>query len=530
MRKITFLIALLFTFSISMAQVVENFESLKMNAFDVGANGSTSVVANPDKSGINTSEYVGKMVRGADGQPWAGWYATLATPVDVTANKYVHIKIWKPRISPVVFKYERDGANSGDVYSDNPQALVGQWEELVFNMGAVEGVGGDYVKIVLIPDFESPLTLTEDITLYFDDFYVNNDPTVGSAAVQIMEDFEHIPLNIMLGGADDLSTMTLVPNPDPSGLNLSSHVIKYHRDKDGVVYGGFYSGTPVDLTTNKYMHVKVWKPRISPLKFKIESGTGSNFEWPSTLPQTEVNTWVDYVFDFSENTGVFPTIVFMPDFEEPLTLTEDIEIYFDDFILSDNPNPFTIPQLVLNVDMTEAGDLTDVPVYLSGAFGGNYGTWTEPGTNPILEMLDPDGDKIYSITIFVPDGTYEFKFFKGANWDGGDPVGNRVLQYEGDMKVSYKWNVQGALGVPQNPLVNKIIMYPNPVSNELIINTSIAIKEVTITSMLGQMVGTYQINGIGRNSINTADLSNGLYIVTFYGKDGSRQIQKLIKN
>lgn len=36
------------------------------------------------------------MVRGFDGDPWAGWYATIPTAIDVTANKYVHVKIWKP--------------------------------------------------------------------------------------------------------------------------------------------------------------------------------------------------------------------------------------------------------------------------------------------------------------------------------------------------------------------------------------------------------------------------------------------------
>lgn len=530
MRKITLLIVLMFTFSwASMAQVVENFESIKMNIFAQGTNGSVSVIPNPDATGINTSGNVAKIVRGFDGDPWCGWYATIPTPIDFNTNKYVHVKVWKPRISPVKFKIEEGETGNIEVASMNPQTVVNGWEELVFDFTAATG---PYVKIVFFPDFEDPLTLTEDITVYLDDIYVNNDPTPGSAPVQIIENYEHIPLNIMTGGAEDLSKFTLVQNPDKSGVNLSDYVIKFDRDKDGVPWGGFYSGTPVDFTTNKYMHVKVWKPRTSPIKFKIEGGEGGNFEWPSTVEQTEVNVWVDYVFDFTANTGVFPTIVFMPDFEDPLTLTEDIVIYFDDIILNNDPNPMTPPQLTLNVDMTEAGDMTDIPVYLSGALGGIYGTWNEPGTNENNLMLDEDGDGIYSITIFLPDGLYAFKFFKGAGWDGGDPApgGDRVLNYAGTMDVTYKWNVQGALSVPQNPLVDKIKMYPNPVTSELIISNSVEVKEVTITSMLGQIVGTYQINGIGRTSINTADLSNGLYFVSFYGKDGSRLVQKLIKN
>ncbi|MBL7906382.1 MAG: T9SS type A sorting domain-containing protein [Bacteroidales bacterium] len=529
MRKFTLLCIVMLAFAgFANAQTIEDFESIKMNGFDVGANGSVTVVANPDPTGINTSLTVGKMVRGADGQPWAGWYATIPTPVDVTANKYVHIKVWKPRISPVVFKYEGGGGNSGDVYSMNPQTLVNQWEELVFDMSVVSG---EYVKIVLIPDFESPLTLTEDITLYFDDLYVNNDPSVGSAPAQVMENYEYIPLGIMTGGAEDLSYFQLIPNPDKSGVNLSDYVIKFHRDKDGVPWGGWYSGTQVDVTTNKYMHVKVWKPRISPIKFKIEAGAAGTLEVAATNAQTVVNGWADYVFDFSEKTGTYPTIVFLPDFEDPLTLTEDIDLYFDDVILNNDPNPITPPVQVINVDMSESGLAEGQQVFLSGALGGVYGTWNEPGTNANNEMFDLDGDKIYSISLALPDGVIAFKFFMGTGWGSGDPApgGDRTYTVAGSCNITYKWGVDGLLGVPVNPLAGKVQMYPNPVSNKLQINTTAKVDRVIITSTLGQVVENIEMTS-DNLSISTASLSNGMYFVTFVGNDGSKLTQKLMKN
>ncbi|MDD3743325.1 MAG: T9SS type A sorting domain-containing protein [Lentimicrobiaceae bacterium] len=534
MKKFTILFALMFTWGFAMSQTIENFESLTMTLFSGGTNGSLSVVPNPDPTGINTSGHVVKMVRGFNGDPWAGWYATLPTPIDVTANKYVHLKVWKPRISPVVFKYEGE-VNSGDVSPINPQTTVNQWEELVFDMSVVSG---DYVKIVLIPDFENPLTLTEDIVLYFDDLYANNDPTVGSAPVQIMEDYEFITMNYM-GNANppDESSFEIVPNPDQSGLNLSETVVKFTRDKDGVPWGGFFSQLPepIDVTTNKYMHVKVWKPRISPIKFKIEGGEAGNLETASISPQEKVNEWEDIVFDLSSKTGTYPTIVFMPDFEDPLTLTEDIVIYFDDIILNNDPNPMTgLPELTINVDMSEAGTVDRV--FLSGALGGIYGTWAEPGSNPNNEMFDSDGDKIYSITIKHEYAPVEFKFFKGTGWGGGDPVqspgldqGNRKYDFTEPASITYKWGVAGLLLVPENMLATQVKMYPNPVSNELIINSSNIVKEVTITSMLGKMIYTGQLNKNGDTVINTGELSSGLYFVTFYGNDGSRAVQKLVK-
>lgn len=527
MKKSTIVLLMIFAFArISMAQTIETFESLKMNLMEAGPNGSMMVVPNPDPTGINTSSNVVKFVRGK-GQPWGGFYATLPTPIDVTNNKFVHVKVWKPRISPVKFKLENPNF---EVASINPQTVVNGWEELVFEFPTATG---DYVKIVFMPDFEDPLTLTEDIIIYFDDLTINNDPNPGSAPVQVMEDYENIPMNLMKGGAEDLSSFTIVPNPDKSGVNLSDYVIKFHRDKDGVAWGGFYSATPIDVTTNKYMHVKVWKPRVSPVVFKIEGGAAGTVEKPCTPAQTVTGAWVDCVFNFTDKTGAYPTIVFMPDFENPLTLTEDIDIYFDDIILNNDPNPMTPPEQIIAVDMNPAGIITGDRVFISGAIGGIHGTWEEPGKNLNNEMFDPDGDGIFKITMHLGDGLYAFKFFKNIGWGSGDPApgGDRTFNFTGSIYLIYTWGVQGhVVSVPQYLLAEKIQMYPNPVENELFINSNAQLSRVIITSTLGAVVADHQFGNTGNQRISTASLSSGMYFITFMDKDGKKQTQKLIKN
>ncbi len=94
------------------------------------------------------------------------------------------------------------------------------------------------------------------------------------------------------------------------------------------------------------------KTRISPLKFKVEDGPSGNLEIASMNPQTVVNEWEDIVFDFSEKTGLWNVIAFMPDFEDPLTLTEDIEIYFDYIMVNNDPAPgsdavYVIEELII---------------------------------------------------------------------------------------------------------------------------------------------------------------------------------------
>lgn len=46
-----------------------------------------------------------------------------------------------------------------------------------------------YTRIAFKPDFENPLTLTNDIVIYFDDIMINDDPTPNSAAVEVIEDY-----------------------------------------------------------------------------------------------------------------------------------------------------------------------------------------------------------------------------------------------------------------------------------------------------------------------------------------------------
>ncbi|HEY3370208.1 MAG TPA: T9SS type A sorting domain-containing protein [Prolixibacteraceae bacterium] len=530
MKKIYLLCLILFAFtSLTMAQTIENFESLKMSHFSAGTNGSVGVVANPDPSGINTSANVGQLTRNSDGDPWAGWYATLPTPVDVTANKYVHVKIYKSRISPVVFKYERTGGDSGDVYSLNPQTKTDEWEELVFDMSKVSG---NYVKIVFIPDFENPITITSEVTIYFDDFYVNNDPTVGSAPVTLMEDYENITLNPMLAGADDASSFSLLPNPYKTELNSSDYVIEFLRDKNGNPWGGFWSKlpTPIDVTVNKYVHVKVWKSRISPLKFKIEGGAAGNLEVASMSPQTKTGVWEDIVFDFSSKTGTYPIIAFMPDFEDPLTLTQDLVIYFDDIVLNNVPSSAVPPQQTIEVDMSNSGMTTGSTVWISGTMGGSRGTWAEPGTIAQNEMLDPDGDGIYTINFSLADGGYEYKFFWNTGWANGDNgPGNRAYTVSGNTSLYYEWGVDGFTETTSAKQLSgtSFKVFPNPVTNMLTIQSP-DMKGLVVSDLLGRTIRNYQFQAVNSKQVDLSGLQSGIYLITVKTNDGT-YTSKVIK-
>jgi hypothetical protein len=150
----------------------------------------------------------------------------------------------------------------------------------------------------------------------------------------------YIDLNLMRGGSSDDSEFNRVANPAPDEVNSSEEVVEFRRSRHGVPWGGFFAFLPVplDLTENKYVYVDVWKPRISPIRFKVEDGPTADLEIESMNPQTVTEQWETMVFDFSEKSGEWNIIAFMPDFVQPVGLDEDIVIYFANIRLGGEPD------------------------------------------------------------------------------------------------------------------------------------------------------------------------------------------------
>lgn len=370
-KLLLFALAMLIWAPVNFAQIVADFEDgtngpltlhvMGCGAWDDEAQHAVSetfmVVDNPDQSGINTSSKVLKFIRrGTDngGMPWGGFWANADPNVDVTENKYVHVKVWKPRISPLKFKLEGGPSGTLETGSMYDQTMTGTWEDIVFDFTSMDGA---YPVVALMPDFEDPMTMTDDIEIFIDDIQITNDPTP-ITDYSVVVDFEDetagpLTLHVMGCGAwDDEAqhavdeTFMVVDNPDPSGINTSNKVMKFIRrgtDNGGMPWGGFWANADpnVDVTEYKYVHVKVWKPRISPLKFKLEGGPSGTLETPSMTDQTMTGAWEDIVFDFTTMDGAYPVIAFMPDFEDPLAMAEDMEMYFDDIIISNDPSPIT---------------------------------------------------------------------------------------------------------------------------------------------------------------------------------------------
>lgn len=536
MKKIIFILIVISSFTVCRlnAQVIEDFEGpnalLGFSDPSIGTS-YASLVTNPYQTGINSSKTALKFVRDRINS-WNN-FGYRVQPFMLEKDMYIHVKVWKPRISRMFVEldsYVEFGMPNVAIPSGlyvgkdpiRPQTKINEWEELVFSFNPNNFIVRYFS---LYPDDFGTEEQTDDVVMYFDDITINHSPEVGSTPEIVLMDFEPIPLNLMLGGTEDKSEMTLSPNPDRNGsnVNISSNVVKFVRDKDGVPWGGFWSTlkSPIDVTQNKYLHVKVWKPRISPVKFKIEGGTAGNLEIESKYPQTKTNEWEDMVFDLSSKTGTYPTIAFMPDFEDPVTLSDDIVIYFDDIVLNNDPLPRNVSQVVINVDMNQSGLSVGEKVYITGSFDENYVTWVDTTANEANEMTDSDGDGIFTITKKTADGPLSFQFYYKTNagkFVGDYGTNERNFIINNSTVINCKWQVGGTTPPAKEP---KIQVF-NVDMKEAGLKTE---EKVYISGSFGEVYGNWSEPGTDTKTEMTDTDGDGIYSVVLDLSDGNYQFK-----
>ncbi len=76
-------------------------------------------------------------------------------------------------------------------------------------------------------------------------------------------------------------------------------------------------------------------------------------------------------------------------------------------------------------------------------------------------------------------------------------------------------------------ILSTMKVYPNPFSNQITISNADMVNRVVISNLIGQRVMEISLNG--QETINTSDLSSGVYLVTFEGSNGEREVRKMIK-
>jgi len=254
----------------------------------------TSLIDNPDPSGINTSATVAEFFKEPGAEVFAGGILELGSPIDFTEFQGITIKTWSPAAGLTVkLKLENGTDPNISAEIDATTTAVNTWEELNFDFTGF--TDQEYSKLVIFFDFGNPGTGT---TFYFDDIEQSDGEDDGDG-ISLPVDFE-LPADsyTFLGfeGAD--STIEL--NPDMSGENTSNTVMQTIKTEGSVFYAGTFVDvdTAVDFSNTGKIAVTTWSPKANiPVRLALENQTtgGQIFVDINT---TVENTWETLVFDF----------------------------------------------------------------------------------------------------------------------------------------------------------------------------------------------------------------------------------------
>ncbi len=218
-------------------------------------------------------------------------------------------------------------------------------------------------------------------------------------------------------------------------------------------------------------------------------------------------------------------------------------------------------EVTFSVDLNTEGASTD-GVFVTGNWmgaAGLGGDWQEPSTNTDAQLLDADDDGVFTLTVTMAAGDYEYKYANGSGWPnaeaGGDSdnyqadlsacggIGNGYGGFNRGLSVpneaaytvtTYEFNT-----CTESPLTNTnelttiqdVKITPNPTSGLSVVtfaNPNNANHNIMVTSITGQVAQQFQ-NVTGTSlEINTQNLTAGMYFVTFQNDLGEVGSEKLI--
>ncbi len=264
--------------------------------------GATTVIENPDPSGLNTSELVAQMQKFPD-EVFGGTLLETGAPIDFGAGEAFTMKVWSPRSVPVLFKLEQLNIEREESHSGS-----GTWEELCFDFTGTTGMAANS-GITLI--FENGTLGQADTdpanwTFYYDDItQVDSCGGGGGGPVTFAPlTFDDPAVTYTLrgfAGAEDSSIVS-----DPTGG--TNQVVQVNRSDTADTFAGTVVSTganesvgtiPLD-TANPLMNLRVYAPAAGiPVRLKIEDSTDPSVSVETEATTTAASAWETLTFDFA---------------------------------------------------------------------------------------------------------------------------------------------------------------------------------------------------------------------------------------
>jgi hypothetical protein len=331
--------------------------------------GTTSVLSNPNVSGINTSTTVLRMIKNV-GQPWGGSKLTLSAPIDFSGVNTFKMKVHSPRANcPVLFKLE--GAGGAAVERTAFTTAVNSWEELSWDFTGV--ASNTFTDLVFIYDLGTIGDGSANFTFYQDDIQlVFQTPLLSQ--INLPVSFEGSAIDYTL---TDFGGNASVLSADP--MNASNMVAKTTKTANAELWAGTTIGTNLGFAsvipftaTNHKMQIRVYSPDANiPVRLKAEvHGQPTQTVETQTLT-TVANNWETLIFDF--DAPAQGTAAFNPSFAydmasiffnfgttgavagEKIYYFDDVEIFNSTPVLSQINLPVTFESNTVDYTLTDFG-------------------------------------------------------------------------------------------------------------------------------------------------------------------------------
>ncbi|HZX23737.1 MAG TPA: hypothetical protein VFF18_09385, partial [Woeseiaceae bacterium] len=391
-------------------------------SFDNFGGGESTVIANPDPSGINTSGQVVQMTRTSE-STFGGSTLALSEGVDWSQGEIFRMKVWSQRTVPVLFKVE--GAPPAEQSGTHDGG--GVWQELCFDFTG-NTAGAPVTGISIFFDLGAVGDVANDPdnwTFFYDDIQQTSEPcTVPPVepefATITFDDPETTYTLIDFGG-----TSSTVTNDPDGGAN---QVVLTVKTAAAQVWAGTTVSTlpgeavpaiPLDAD-NTQMSVRVFSPDAGiPVLLKIEDASNAAVFVEALASTTAVNTWETLTFDFSnpqqgsafDPTATYNKVSIFFNFGTDGATAGEKSYYFDDIAVaaaSVNHGPGTAGVFT---ETTTESTIAITGITNSIEFGGNN-TVADPASTAIPAF---EGDVVLSID-------YQ---------DSGSTFGGAVLNFGG---------------------------------------------------------------------------------------------------
>ena len=274
-----------------------DFEDPTLNySFVDFGNAQSTVIPNPDPSGINTSSTVAQSVKFSGSEVWAGSFLTIDEPVDFSSLNNIAVDVWTSEVGEVV-KLKLENSANPDINTEvDMTTTVNQgWETLIYDFSGSD-LSQDYDRVVIFFDFGN---VGDDTSYYFDNIRLSL-PAVSNFTT--VEDFQgDVPGNFSFGGVEGVQA---VSNPNPSGTNTTSTVMQFTKTEGAEVWGGMGFAVDGIINFNGTNQIKInsYAPeagKVVKVKLETVEGNVDGLTYEFDMTTTVANQWEVLTYDFS---------------------------------------------------------------------------------------------------------------------------------------------------------------------------------------------------------------------------------------